>query len=72
MFLDTGVPEKLIVQDYGGGLKILWVFYPIQAFADVVDILRNEKPVHLTYEKTVGYARIETGMEPVGEGEDSS
>ena len=71
-FRATSVPKKLTVQDYGGGKEVLWVYYPIEAFADVVDILRNEKPVYLTYEKTSGYARVETGDEPTGEGESST
>lgn len=72
VFLARQVPKKLIVQDYGGGRKILWVYYPIEAISDIVDILRNEKPVHLVYEKTMGYARVVTGAEPVGEGEDAT
>ncbi len=72
-FHETNVPKKLTVQNYGGSMgEILWVYYPIEAFPDALDILRNEKPVSLTFEKTSGYARITTGLEPVGEGEDAA
>jgi hypothetical protein len=58
--------------EYGGGREVLYVYYPIEAYRDGVAILRNEKPVVLTYEKTMGYARVETGGEPVGEGENNN
>ncbi|MFC2023576.1 hypothetical protein ACFLT5_02435 [Chloroflexota bacterium] len=44
--------------------------YPIEDFARVLDILRNEKPVYyqqLSNWPTMG--NIRTGAEPVGEGE---
>jgi hypothetical protein len=48
------------------------LFYPIEAFADVVDILRNESPTYLVYEETIGYGRIITDAEAVGEGENAT
>lgn len=56
------VPQKITTS---GG--ILQVYYPIEAYPDIVDMLRNESPVLLTYDLNMGYARLETGLEPVGE-----
>ena len=71
-FYASNTPTNLIVQDYGDGEFILWAHYPIEAYPDVIDILRNEEPVWLTYEKSMGYARVSSGQEPVGEGEDAA
>ncbi|MEO1449785.1 MAG: hypothetical protein AAFV07_09645 [Bacteroidota bacterium] len=35
----------------------------------VVDVLRNEKPIYLQWQKTLQNAYLGTGQEPVGEGE---
>src|SRR5688500_15706499 len=50
-----------------GSATIIQVIYPLVALADIVDILRNEKPVSLTYALESGYARVESGKEPAGE-----
>ena len=71
-FYASNTPANLIEQDYGNGEFILWVHYPIEAYPDVVDLLRNEEPVRLVFEKSVGYARVSSGLEPVGEGEDAA
>jgi hypothetical protein len=65
---EVEVPKKLEVKDYEGR-EVLWIYYPIEAYRDVVDMLRNEKPVRLTYQKSAGYAHLDTGKEPVGEEE---
>jgi hypothetical protein len=41
---------------------------PMSAFATVVDILRNEKPVNLIWKRGVGYF-LQTDHERVGEGD---
>ncbi len=46
---------------------ILNIPYHYDAYADVVDILRNEAPLHLTFHINSGYARVSSGEEPVGE-----
>ncbi len=70
-FRDTNVPKKLKMQQYQWG-TVPFIYYPIEAFPHIVDILRNEKPVWLTYSVSMGYARITTDAEPIGEGEDST
>jgi len=70
-FYPDAVPQKITVQD-SGGVQIITAHYPIEAFPDIIDILRNEKPVKFVYEKIMGYARVETGKEPAGEGENAA
>jgi len=44
------------------------IWYHIFQFPSVIDILRNEKPVWVSYESPTS-AQIMTGSEPIGEGE---
>ena len=45
--------------------------YQYSDFADIIDMLRNEKPVYVMYEpQGSNNSRISTGSEPVGEGEE--
>lgn len=64
-FLASDVPANLVVRPDG----VINVSYPLSAYADVVDMLRNEDPVYLTFSRGTGYAYLDTGHEPVGEGE---
>jgi len=47
--------------------------YPAEAFPQVIDLLRNEKPVSLLYywgeDAMAGTGSLETAYEPVGDGE---
>ena len=43
--------------------------FPISAYAEVVDLLRNEGPVFLYFDKKTGKGMLTTLAEPVGEGE---
>ena len=46
--------------------------YPTEHYSQVLDLLRNEKPVYVEFEPTEGrVASIRTNSEPVGEGEHS-
>jgi hypothetical protein len=46
--------------------------YPATDYPQVLDILRNEKPVYVEFEMNIGnIANIRTSAEPVGEGEQS-
>jgi hypothetical protein len=46
--------------------------YPAEHYPQVLDLLRNEKPVFVEFEARVGnVGNIRTSAEPVGEGEDS-
>ena len=67
-FQAENVPTNVTVQNPGTTNEQIRAYYPIEAYPDVADILRNEKPVWFTCSKELGYARVETGKEPVGEG----
>jgi hypothetical protein len=44
--------------------------YPAEDYPQVLDLLRNEKPVYVEFEARAGnIANIRTSAEPVGEGE---
>ena len=46
--------------------------YPAEVYPQVLDLLRNEKPVYVEFEARPGnIANIRTSAEPVGEGENS-
>jgi hypothetical protein len=50
------------------GLKLCRIWYHIDQFPAVIDILRNEEPVWVYYSNPT-FAHIFTGSEPIGEGE---
>lgn len=50
------------------GVKWCRIWYHIDQFPAVIDILRNEEPVWVHYSNPT-FAHIFTGSEPVGEGE---
>lgn len=43
--------------------------YPMSKFSDVLDILRNEKPLYFGFIESTKVGYISTYSEPVGEGE---
>lgn len=46
--------------------------YPAEHYSQVLDLLRNEKPVYVEFEVRAGnVANIRTSAEPVGEGENN-
>ena len=71
VFLHDGQALGQLQEQQTGGIErvIYWMYD--HDYSDVVDMLRNEKPVFLRY---VGpnYAYLNTGAEPTGEFEPSS
>jgi hypothetical protein len=63
-------PDYLEVpdNDWRSG-NIANLVFRLQDFSNVVDVLRNEKPVYLQYFDGVEIGGIFTGSEPIGEGE---
>ena len=51
------------------GNGFIYCHLPAQHFSAVLDLLRNESPIYLTYDKNKHLAYISTRLEPVGEGE---
>ena len=62
-FIDEGMEFK---QDYEDD-QIVRMHLPSNMFHNVLDVLRNEKPVYIMYR--VGRGFLSTSKEPVGEGE---
>ena len=62
-------PSTLPDQDHIPDTGQPMLHYPVEDFANVIDLLRNESPVY--YRQVGGWsmASISTSMEPVGEGE---
>jgi hypothetical protein len=52
-----------------GGQNVFDVYYHTADWAALVDLLRNEGPVHFNFNDSSNAAQIYTGQEPVGEGE---
>jgi hypothetical protein len=49
---------------------LVYLRYPISMYANILDILRNEKPIYFSYSPKTNLGFIRTGKEPVGEGEE--
>jgi len=48
---------------------VIYTAHPFEWFANVIDLLRNEKPVYFTWDPSSKMARITSDEEPVGEEE---
>ena len=52
--------------------KLVYLRYPMSMYANIIDILRNEKPVYFSYSEKTNLGYIRTGKEPIGEGENDA
>jgi len=59
-------PGMLFENDYQSG-GIIRMHLPSAMFQNVLDVLRNEKPVYIYFAQNRGF--LSTSKEPVGEGE---
>lgn len=59
LFCETDVIEKGVVK----------MHLPSAIFQSVLDVLRNEKPIKISFSKEQGRGFLGTSVEPVGEGE---
>jgi hypothetical protein len=64
-FHDPGMPFPADSQS--GQLIIM--HQPSAMFANVLDVLRNEKPIYYYFNPSVGQAFLATTVEPIGEAE---
>lgn len=62
-FHDEGMPFP----DDSEGNGVITLHLPSSMFENVLDVLRNEEPVHILF--GAGHARLITDIEPVGESE---
>lgn len=49
--------------------KLVYLRYPMSMYHNIIDTLRNEKPVYFRWTRELNMGFIRTGKEPVGEGE---
>ena len=52
--------------------KLVYLRYPMSMYANVIDLLRNEKPIYFSYSEKSKLGYIRTGKEPIGEGENDA
>ena len=62
---DNNVP----VNHFDNRNKLVYLRYPISMYHNILDMLRNEKPIYFRYTEDLNIGFIRTGKEPVGEGE---
>ncbi|SHO56504.1 hypothetical protein VQ7734_02273 [Vibrio quintilis] len=62
-------PDDVPAQDTKASSGFIACHYPPEDYADVIDLLRNEKPLYLHYSDTSQMGYFSTAPEPVGEGE---
>lgn len=65
-FLRFNDPGMTFENDYESG-GIIRMHLPSAMFSNVLDVLRNEKPVYIYFAQNRGF--LSTSKEPVGEGE---
>ena len=59
-------PGMFFESDYKSG-GIIRMHLPSSMFANVLDVLRNEDPVYISFNQNIGL--LSTSKEPIGEGE---
>ena len=52
--------------------KLVYLRYPMSMYPNVIDLLRNEKPIYFSYSESLKMGHIRTGKEPIGEGSDDA
>ena len=63
-------PETMPDTDGQNALGYVHCHYTWKDFPNVLDLLRNEKPIRIRYVEGWKQASITTSMEPIGEGEE--
>jgi hypothetical protein len=53
---------------YDVNSKLAYLRYPLSMYPNIIDILRNEKPIYFSYSQKTKLGYIRTGKEPIGEG----
>ena len=52
--------------------KLVYLRYPMSMYPNIIDILRNEKPIYFSYSINLNMGHIRTGKEPIGEGDNDA
>ena len=58
------VPENF----YDKRNKLVYLRYHMSMYPNVIDLLRNEKPIYFSYSDSLKMGHLRTGKEPIGEG----
>ena len=58
------VPENF----YDKRNKLVYLRYNMSMYPNVIDLLRNEKPIYFSYSDNLKMGHLRTGKEPIGEG----
>lgn len=61
--------KRLPENYYDVNSKLVYLRYHMSMYSDILDIIRNEKPIYFSYSVKTKLGYIRTGKEPVGEGE---
>lgn len=61
--------KKLPEIHYDNRNKLVYMHYPMSMFPNIIDMLRNEKPIYFHWTRELNQGFLRTGKEPVGEGE---
>lgn len=65
-------PETMPSADTQRASGFISCHYTATDYPQVLDILRNEKPVYVEFDERTNVANVRTSAEPVGEGESHS
>jgi len=52
--------------------KLVYLRYPMSMYPNVIDLLRNEKPIYFSYTENLKTGFVRTGKEPIGEGDNDA
>jgi len=63
---------KLPVNYHDVNSKLVYLRFPVSMYANIIDILRNEKPIYFSFSDKSKLGYIRTGKEPIGEGENDA
>ena len=60
-----GIPENY----YDTNSNLVYLRFSMSMYSNILDILRNEKPIYFNFSEKTKLGYVRTGKEPVGEGE---
>ncbi len=57
---------------YDVNSKLVYLRYRLSMYPNIIDLLRNEKPIYFSYSQKSKLGYVRTGKEPVGEGDNDA
>lgn len=57
---------------YDVNSKLVYLRYRFSMYPNVIDLLRNEKPIYFSFSQKSNVGYLRTGKEPIGEGENDA